>query len=93
MSVPTKPTVLFVCFTNAGKSAMPQHLMRHTAGEAINATSAGTHSKTGVNPVSAQTLAETRHRPPRRLRASPVACHALRSCIPYLGTGLSSKYG
>ncbi len=62
------PTVLFVCVSNSGKSVMAQGLMRHIAGGAINAISAGTHAKTAVNAVSAQALAElgidiTGHRP------------------------------
>lgn len=60
MNQPTTTTVLFVCVSNAGKSVMAQHLMRHTAGQEINAISAGTHAKAGgqANPVSAQALAE-----------------------------------
>lgn len=54
----TLPTVLFVCVSNAGKSVMAQGLMRHIAGDSINAVSAGTHAKTSINPVSAQALAE-----------------------------------
>lgn len=49
---------------------MAQHMMRHTAGTAINSLSAGTHAKIGgqANPISAQALAEcgidiTAHRP------------------------------
>ncbi len=52
------PTVLFVCVSNAGKSVMAQHLMRHTAGGSITALSAGTKAKTGVNDLSRQALAE-----------------------------------
>jgi arsenate-mycothiol transferase len=52
------PSVLFVCVSNAGKSVMAQHLMRHTAGDSISALSAGTNAKTGVNILSAQALAE-----------------------------------
>jgi len=58
MSALTNPTVLFVCVSNAGKSVMAQRLMQHTAGDRINAISAGTHAKTGVNTTSAQALAE-----------------------------------
>lgn len=54
----TAPKVLFVCVSNNGKSVMAQHLMRHTAGDRITATSAGTHAKPGVNTQSAQVLAE-----------------------------------
>jgi arsenate-mycothiol transferase len=52
------PTVLFVCVGNAGKSVMAQGLMRHLAGERVQALSAGTHAKTSVNFVSVQVLAE-----------------------------------
>jgi arsenate-mycothiol transferase len=52
------PAVLFICVSNAGKSVMAQHLMRHAAGDSITALSAGTNAKTGVNALSAQALAE-----------------------------------
>jgi arsenate-mycothiol transferase len=52
------PTVLFVCVSNAGKSVMAQALMRHMAGDQINALSAGTHAKSAVNPISAEVLGE-----------------------------------
>lgn len=68
MTARVAPTVLFVCVSNAGKSVMAQAIMRHTAGERINATSAGTQAKDSVNATSAQALAElginvTNHRP------------------------------
>jgi arsenate-mycothiol transferase len=53
-----RPIVLFICVSNAGKSVMAQHLMRHAAGDAIAARSAGTHAKAGVNALSVQALAE-----------------------------------
>jgi arsenate-mycothiol transferase len=52
------PSVLFICVSNAGKSVMAQHLMRHAAGDSITALSAGTNAKAGVNALSAQALAE-----------------------------------
>jgi len=52
------PTVLFVCVSNAGKSVMAQHLMRHTTGDSVTALSAGTNPKTAVSDLSAQALAE-----------------------------------
>src|ERR1700677_198029 len=39
------PSVLFVCVSNAGKSVMAQHIMRHAAGDSITALSAGTNAK------------------------------------------------
>jgi arsenate-mycothiol transferase len=52
------PSVLFVCVSNAGKSVMAQHLMRHAAGDSINALAAGTNAKTSVNDLSRQAPAE-----------------------------------
>ncbi|MCV7356861.1 arsenate-mycothiol transferase ArsC [Mycolicibacterium fluoranthenivorans] len=52
------PKVLFVCVSNNGKSVMAQALLRHTAGERITTTSAGTKAKTGVNAQSVEALAE-----------------------------------
>jgi arsenate-mycothiol transferase len=52
------PSVLFVCVSDAGKSVMAQHLMRHAAGDSITALAAGTNAKTGVNDLSRQALAE-----------------------------------
>ena len=68
MTATDKPTVLFVCVSNAGKSVVAQAFLRHTAADRINALSAGTHAKTAVNPISAQALAEvgidvSAHRP------------------------------
>lgn len=54
----TKPSVLFVCVKNAGKSQMAAGLMRHMAGDAVDVYSAGTHPGTAVNALSAQSLEE-----------------------------------
>lgn len=45
----TKPTVLFVCVHNAGKSQMAAALMRAKAGEEINVLSGGTHPGDALN--------------------------------------------
>jgi arsenate-mycothiol transferase len=45
----TKPSVLFVCVHNAGKSQMAAALMRAKAGETINVLSGGTHPGDGLN--------------------------------------------
>ena len=58
MTETDKPTVLFVCVSNAGKSVMAQALLRYAAGDRITALSAGTRAKTRINPISAQALAE-----------------------------------
>lgn len=53
-----KPTVLFVCVKNAGKSQMAAGLMRKAAGDAVVVHSAGTKPGAAVNELSAQALAE-----------------------------------
>lgn len=53
-----KPTVLFVCVKNAGKSQMAAGLMRKAAGDAVFVHSAGTKPGAAVNELSAQALAE-----------------------------------
>jgi arsenate-mycothiol transferase len=44
-----KPTVLFVCVHNAGKSQMAAALMRAKAGDAVNVLSGGTHPGDELN--------------------------------------------
>lgn len=44
-----KPTVLFVCVHNAGKSQMAAALMRTKAGKAVNVISGGTHPSDALN--------------------------------------------
>ena len=53
-----KPSVLFVCVKNAGKSQMAAGLMRQIAGDMVNVYSAGTKPGTAVNALSADALAE-----------------------------------
>lgn len=45
----TKPTVLFVCVHNAGKSLMAAALMRAKAGDEVNVLSGGTHPGDALN--------------------------------------------
>jgi len=45
----TKPTVLFVCVHNAGKSQMAAALMRAKAGDAMQVLSGGTHPGDSLN--------------------------------------------
>ena len=54
----TKPSVLFVCVKNGGKSQMAAGLMRKAAGDSIDVYSAGTSPGAAINDVSAQTLLE-----------------------------------
>jgi len=58
MSQVAKPSVLFVCAKNAGKSQMAAGLMRHIAGDAVQVYSAGTQPGAAVNTLSAEVLTE-----------------------------------
>ncbi len=53
-----KPTVLFACIHNSGRSVAAQVLAGHYAGDRVEVRSAGSEPGTGVNPVVAQVLAE-----------------------------------
>jgi arsenate-mycothiol transferase len=53
-----KPSVLFVCVKNAGKSQMAAGLMRKVAGDAVDVYSAGTKPGSAVNELSAESLDE-----------------------------------
>ena len=57
----TKPSVLFICVSNAGKSQMAEALLRRRVGDALTIHSAGTRPKpaeAGVNAESAASVAE-----------------------------------
>ena len=53
-----KPSVLFVCVKNGGKSQMAAGLMTKRAGGAVRVASAGTRPGSAVNALSAESLAE-----------------------------------
>ncbi|MFD1212188.1 low molecular weight phosphatase family protein [Arthrobacter sp. GCM10027362] len=53
-----KPSVLFVCSTNSGKSPMAAGLMEHLAAGSVAVNSCGTAPGDAVNPESAAALAE-----------------------------------
>lgn len=53
-----RPSVLFVCVKNGGKSQMAAALMRYLAGDAIDVHSAGTKPGSGLNAESAAAVAE-----------------------------------
>lgn len=53
-----KPTVLFVCVKNGGKSQMAAGLMRQAAGDAVTVDSAGTKAGDELNALSVESLAE-----------------------------------
>jgi len=56
--VSDRPTVLFACIHNSGRSVAAQVLTRHHAGDAVEVRSAGSEPGAGVNPVVAAVLAE-----------------------------------
>ncbi|WP_244186006.1 low molecular weight phosphatase family protein [Arthrobacter agilis] len=63
MSIPVsfkadKPSVLFVCVKNGGKSQMAAGLMDKVAGDSVTTASAGSKFGSSVNALSAEVLAE-----------------------------------
>jgi arsenate reductase len=56
--VSDRPTVLYACIHNSGRSVAAQVLTRHYAGDAVEVRSAGSEPGAGVNPIVAQVLAE-----------------------------------
>ena len=54
----SKPTVLFVCVHNAGRSQMAAGYLRHLAGDRVEVLSAGSEPKDQINPIAVQAMAE-----------------------------------
>ncbi|GAA4283450.1 low molecular weight phosphatase family protein [Brevibacterium daeguense] len=54
----SKPSVLFVCVKNGGKSQMAAALLRRHAGDAVEVHSAGTKPGSSLNGLSAEAVAE-----------------------------------
>ena len=54
----SKPTVLFVCVHNAGRSQMAAGLLRLHGGDAVEVGSAGSTPADEVNPVVVEVMAE-----------------------------------
>ncbi len=54
----TKPSVLFVCVHNAGRSQMAQGWLRHLAKGEIDVYSAGSEPADQINPVAVQAMRE-----------------------------------
>ena len=54
----SKPTVLFVCIHNAGRSQMAAGYLRHLAGDRIEVLSAGSAPANAINPVAVRAMAE-----------------------------------
>jgi arsenate reductase (thioredoxin) len=55
---PPRPTVLFVCVHNAGRSQMAAGWLRHLAGDRIDVLSAGSAPAGSINPVAVRAMAE-----------------------------------
>jgi arsenate reductase (thioredoxin) len=53
-----KPSVLFVCVHNAGRSQMAAALLSRMAGDRIEVRSAGTEPADRINPVAIEAMAE-----------------------------------
>jgi arsenate reductase len=53
-----KPTVLFVCVHNAGRSQMAAGYLRELAGDRVEVLSAGSEPKDQINPVAIEAMAE-----------------------------------
>ncbi len=58
MTTPRKPTVLFVCVHNAGRSQMAAGYLRHLAGDHIEVLSAGSQPADQINQVAVAAMAE-----------------------------------
>jgi Protein-tyrosine-phosphatase len=54
----SKPTVLFVCIHNAGRSQMAAGYLRELAGDRVEVLSAGSAPASSINPVAVQAMAE-----------------------------------
>lgn len=54
----SKPTVLFVCVHNAGRSQMAAGYLRHLAGGQIEVLSAGSAPADSINPVAVEAMKE-----------------------------------
>ena len=79
MTDPHKPTVLFVCVHNAGRSQMAAGYLQHLAGDRIEVLSAGSQPADQVNPAAVQAMAEEGI----DLRAEqPKTAHGRRRCEP-----------
>ena len=58
MTDTSKPTVLFVCVHNAGRSQMAAGYLRELAGDRVEVLSAGSEPKDQINPVAIEAMAE-----------------------------------
>ncbi|MEV0131746.1 arsenate reductase ArsC [Dactylosporangium sp. NPDC050688] len=53
-----KPSVLFVCVHNAGRSQMAAGWLRHLAGDTVEVRSAGSEPATQINPAAVEAMRE-----------------------------------
>jgi arsenate reductase len=88
-----KPTVLFVCAHNAGRSQMAAGYLQHLAGDRIEVMSSGSAPKDQINPVAAEVMLEEgidiRHNEPKILTDEQV--HASDVVIT-MGCGDACKF-
>ena len=54
----SKPSVLFVCIHNAGRSQMAAGWLRHLAGDTVEVRSAGSEPADRINPVAVEAMRE-----------------------------------
>jgi arsenate reductase (thioredoxin) len=54
----SKPSVIFVCVHNAGRSQMAAGFARHLGGDAVDVRSAGSEPGDAVNPAAVEAMAE-----------------------------------
>jgi arsenate reductase len=57
-AVTDKPSVLFVCVHNAGRSQMAAGWLRHLAGDSVEVRSAGSAPADRINPVAVEAMRE-----------------------------------
>ncbi|NCW47492.1 MAG: arsenate reductase ArsC [Actinobacteria bacterium] len=57
-AVSNKPTVLFVCVHNAGRSQMAAGFMEHYGQDRVEVLSAGSAPKESINPVAVEAMKE-----------------------------------
>ncbi|MFM9142076.1 MAG: arsenate reductase ArsC [Actinomycetota bacterium] len=54
----SKPSVLFVCVHNAGRSQMAAGFLEHLGGEKVSVYSAGSAPRDSINPVAVEAMRE-----------------------------------
>ena len=58
MTETQKPSVLFVCVHNAGRSQMAAGYLRHLAGDRVEVRSAGSMPADQINPIAVEAMRE-----------------------------------